>query len=299
MDLIDILQGIATGSAVFVLAYMLLGVLAGFLGLCFAWFGDVETAKWLGWLCAVPGGGICLLLVAGSAALGNPYPGLFAIPAILGGLTLAHVYSIRETARRTRFQFTIPTVLYVTLLTALFALAVRYVTSVDQSERLQYLANLQRMDNISNIQIYGEESFRRITVQRIQFSLANRPDTLVAIDAAHSLRSCRSNDSIKYLLFTRIGPWRLKAQATDKVSGYVWNARGFETGTAGKFRDKFPFAVASIDDIVEHYDEIVAILESWPRESEPGRWEDEYIQIDYWVERDDDAHRQNNGASQK
>lgn len=299
MDLTDMLRVIAGCSAVFVLAYMLLGVLSGILGLGFAWFGDVETAKWLGWICAVPGGGVSLLLVAGSAILGAPHPGIFAIPAILGGLTLAHVHGIRESTRRTRFQFTIPTVLYVTLLTALFALAVRYLTAVDHSERLQYLANLQQMDGIADVQIHGDETSRRFAVRRIQFSLANRPETLVEIYASHSLRSCRSNDRQSHLTFTRIGPWRITAQAKVKNMARTWDALGIETGTAGKFRDKFPFAVESIDDVVQRYDEIVAILESWPRESEPGRWEDEHIQIDYWVERDADAHRQKSGASQK
>ncbi|MCC9606861.1 hypothetical protein LOC68_15745 [Blastopirellula sp. JC732] len=78
------------------LPFLLVGVLTGIIGAANAWVGDFETAQRLGWNCAVPGGIVGSLLLAASAAIGVPYPWIFALPALLGGMALLHAHYFRD-----------------------------------------------------------------------------------------------------------------------------------------------------------------------------------------------------------
>lgn len=280
---------------------LLLAFLTSIVGLINAWFGDVEIAKWIGWGTAVPGG-ILGILVGVAVVAFDPdaptFPWVCMIPVVMGALTLAHVYAVRVPGNVSRFQFTMPTILYVMLLTGLLGVGVRLWMAdyTDYSMRDEFEANLQRSDQIENVNVIGHVVDDRFYVEEIEFSLAGRPDSLIRVSADPKFQNCSPNHTLDYILIEQIGHWKIDGRGylvgnQGKLATY-WDSPGLLVGKLGPHRDDFPFRLASIGDLIAHYDEVIEVLETWPDRSDPHKafFGDEVI-VESWVKENAAATR--------
>ncbi|TWT38347.1 MFS transporter [Blastopirellula retiformator] len=272
----------------------LLGVSAGLAAVAYACWGRFERAKWLGKMCVTVGGVSGFWLGAVSVGLEFSYPWIFAIPALLGGVALALSYLYRNSPPLARFQFTIPMLLYATVLAAIVACGAKLwlVDDTDYTRRNEIRANLARMNSISGTRVLGPIIGRydgeEYVPHEIEFSLSGRPDTLVKIFADERLRTCDSDEPLRKVVLHQVGRVRFRATVDSSQMDYPIEVMGINVGPNGLFADQFPFPLRSIDDFVDHYDELVKIFETWPREDQPGRFAYEidgveYGEIEYWA----------------
>lgn len=267
----------------------LLGVSAGLAAVAYACWGRFEQAKWLGKMCVTVGGVCGFWLGAVSVGLEFSYPWIFAIPALLGGVALGHCHLYRNSPPLARFQFTIPMLLYATVLAAVVAVGVKLwlVDDTDYTRRNEIRANLARMNSISDIRVRGQTIYRydgaEYVPHEIEFSLSGRPDTLVTIFADEPLRTCDSNEPLRKVVLHQVGRVRFRATVESSEMDIPIEVMGINVGPHGLFADQFPFPLRSIDDIVDHYDEIDAILKTWPRQDQPGELSWDEYQVKYWA----------------
>lgn len=272
----------------FVLAFpfFLVGIPLGFAALLYACCGRMERARRLGWYCVAVGGALGAWLASVSVGLEFPYHWLFATPAALGGLALAHAHFYRDSPPLTGFQFTLPMLLYVTLFAGIAAAAanVWLIDHADYSESRQIEANLARIPSITNVSCDGSITNDKFVVRRVTFSLAGRPDTRIAIASDYRLRDCEASDPLSQVVLCELGDWRLQGKFDFDQSLTVPFA-GLNVGLRGDLAPELPFPVHSIDDLVDRYDELNELLKTWPRADQPKRLDRDRFPYDYWVER--------------
>lgn len=260
----------------------LLGVSAGLAAVAYACWGRFERAKWLGKMCVTVGGVSGFWLGAVSVGLEFSYPWIFAIPALLGGVALGHCHLYRNSPPLARFQFTIPMLLYATVLAAVVACGAKLwlVDDADYTKRDEIYANLARMNSISDVWVMGHmigRNDREVCIPHaIQFSLSGRPDTLVKIVAVEELQTCDSDDPLSNVVLHQVGSVRFRGTVESSQQDFPIDVTGINVGPEGAFAQKFPFPLRSIDDIVE-------VLRKWPREDQPGEltWEGRHAK--YWA----------------
>lgn len=286
LSLIEVICRISLAPA---LVAFLFAAPAATIALWQAWRAKFETARSYGWFGLKLGGAAGLWMTIVTAGLGFVAPWLFLLPAAMSAIALAHAHYYENSPKLSRYQFTIPTIMYATLAVAVIVAVVRLWTAdyADYSTRDEYAANLARMDSISNVKLLGGTIFRYekevFAVQEIQFSLAGRPDTLMIIVADEQLRTCDSHEPLSRVVLHQVGGMRFRATVESSQLQRPDEVAGINVGPQGVFAEHFPFPLRSIDDIVDHYDEIVAILKTWPRQDQPGEltWEGRHAK--YWA----------------
>lgn len=65
------------------------------------------------------------------------------------------------------------------------------------------------------------------------------------------------------LFLSRIGPWRIIGWCYKQNT--IVGTAGFNIGIQGKEAAFFPFQMHNIRDIINHYDDILTILQTWPK----------------------------------
>lgn len=162
------------------------------------------------------------------------------------------------------------------------------------SDRRQTEAVLATIRGISNIKLH---SYIDITeeVNSSSFSVDSHPGSFVRLGGL-----CAFADKSKFTV-SRIGKWTFrisgrnfggayKASTGEPVeSDYV--GYHIKLGVDSPYRKLIPFEVNTLQDVVDHYQELVDLFESWPREAEPGAvtLEDGTTQYYYVVEEGESA----------
>ncbi len=141
------------------------------------------------------------------------------------------------------------------------------------SERRQTETALAAIQGISNVKLHScvdviEE------VNSSSFSVESHPGSIIRIGGL-----CYYADKGKFAV-NQIGKWKFRISGRNYGGAYVAatgepvesDYLGFHItlGVDSPYRKLFPFEVNTLQDVVEHYQELVELLESWPRETEPG-----------------------------
>ena len=141
------------------------------------------------------------------------------------------------------------------------------------AERRQAHAVLAGVEGISNIHL---QSCIDVTeeVNSVTFALDGRPDSVIELGGW----SDYENSGRFYV--GRIGKWTFRVSGRRHMSAHA-KATGepveseyfgghIELGPHSPYSDLFPFEVNTLQDLVDHYQDLVELLETWPRESAAG-----------------------------
>jgi hypothetical protein len=162
------------------------------------------------------------------------------------------------------------------------------------SERRQTESALATIKGISNIKLHScvdviEE------VNSSSFSVDSHPGSIIRIGGL-----CHYADKGQFSV-SRIGKWAFKISGRHFGGAYKASTGepvesdylGFHIilGVDSPYRKLIPFEVNTLQDLVDHYQDLVDLFETWPRETEPGKvtLEDGTTQYYYVVEEGESA----------
>lgn len=270
--------------------FLLIGVLLGLSAVWLAILRRFPTARMLALLCIGPIT-LCSVPAAMTIASGLNLPLLatLAFPGICGAVALGLCRYYRDQPPLRLTQLPLVGLLFVTLVVAGGTGLYQSMspTGISYWLRDQYLSNLRKIPGIENVRVTGHVEDRSFRVMAIEFSLAGRPDTLIRVTEDPKFLNCASSQPLQYLLLEQIGPWKFGGRSyffrnEGKPANY-WDSPGLSIGTRGYQRRDFPFRLACVDDLIAHYDETLAILETWPDRPTPRkvRVGDE-VMLEYW-----------------
>lgn len=157
------------------------------------------------------------------------------------------------------------------------------------SERRQTESVLATIKGISNIQLHScvdviEE------VNSSSFSVDSHPGSIIRIGGL-----CHYADKGRFAV-SQIGKWRFKVSGRHYGGAYAadtgepdesdYFGSHIALGVDSPYQKLIPFKLNTLQDVVDHYQELVELFESWPREAEPGTvtLEDGTTQYYYVVE---------------
>lgn len=163
------------------------------------------------------------------------------------------------------------------------------------SERRQTESVLATIKGISNIQLHScvdviEE------VNSSSFSVDSHPGSIIRIGGL-----CQYADKGRFAV-SRIGNWTFRISGRNFGGAYKastgepvesdYFGYHIKLGVDSPYRKLIPFDVSTLQDVVDHYQELVDLFESWPREAEPGTvtLEDGTTQYYYVVEEGESAN---------
>ena len=157
------------------------------------------------------------------------------------------------------------------------------------SERRRTESALATIKGISNIQLHScvdviEE------VNSSSFSVDSHPGSIIGVGGL-----CYYAEKHRFAV-SQIGKWRFRISGRHYGGAYVaatgepvesdyfgWH---IALGVDSPYRELIPFEVNTLQDVVDHYQKLVDLFETWPREAEPGTvtLEDGTTQFFYVVE---------------
>lgn len=186
-------------------------------------------------------------------------------------------------------QFGIRNLLLLTVGVAVMCAMFVFVRSDYYFERRKTESVLATIQGISNIKLH---SYIDITeeINSSSFSVTGQPSSIVVLG-----RLTRYEVEGQFSVF-RIGKWKFRNSGRNHGGNYVAatgepvesNYFGYHIalGRNSPYQELFPFEINTLQDIVDHYQELVDLLETWPRENEPGEvtLEDGTTQYFYVVE---------------
>lgn len=162
------------------------------------------------------------------------------------------------------------------------------------AERRQAEAILAELKGISNIRLHSHVDITE-AVHATSFTVDAYPGSMIVLAGL-----CAYRDGGVFAA-SRIGKWTFKISGRHYGGAYI-AATGEPVesdyfgwhlclGVDSPYRELIPFEVQTIQDVVDHYQELVDLFESWPRETEPGTvtLEDGTTQYYYVVEEGESA----------
>ena len=223
-----------------------------------------------------------------------------AFPAALGGIAHGIAWYEKEKPPLKTTQVSLITILFLMTVAGIIMGFVKAANPPYYERRDVYLRNLKRIDEISNVVIQGYDYEGYWYPSKVEFSIAGRPDTLLVIEPRHELTTCRIDEPIERLDVIQIGPFKFHCDVEEiEQNGHSYKSTPswIELGTDGSFRDRLPCQIDSIQDLIDHYDELLVFFKNdWPRVSAPGHLEVErkayfdqrpYLEkSEYWLELD-------------
>lgn len=141
------------------------------------------------------------------------------------------------------------------------------VAFYEERDRLRSL--LDQVDGITDIQILGHDVMP-YEVHAAQFAIIGRPDAVVVLDEpSHNLVHGSGHIEIRNLgpwdfhtaTYGRLGVVKTKTREPVKSLGY---SSSVDVGTAGEFADRLPVKIRDVQDLVDHYDDLVRFFGTWP-----------------------------------
>jgi len=140
-------------------------------------------------------------------------------------------------------------------------------------QRRQAELVLAEAKGISNIQLHAHVDIVE-EINGISFSVDGHPGSIV------SLGGLGHYETESTFAVSQIGKWQFKVSGqrhlgaynasngepveSQYISGYI------QLGPSSPYKDLIPFEVNTLQDVVDHYAELVDLFDSWPREAEPG-----------------------------
>lgn len=79
------------------------------------------------------------------------------------------------------------------------------------------------------------------------------------------------NHVVTYAMEGYIGTYRADTGEPTRSEGWGW---GFDIGPGGRYSHLFPFEVNNVEDVIERYEDICRVLETWPVQPEYGTFQD-------------------------
>ena len=157
------------------------------------------------------------------------------------------------------------------------------------AERRQTESTLANVKGISDVQLHSHVEVTE-EVHSSNFSVDGHPGSIVALGGL-----ARYADDGRFSV-SRVGKWTFKisgrryggAYRADTGEPVESNYIGghIELGSNSPYQDLIPFKIDTLQNVVDHYTDLVDLFDSWPRESEPGSvmLEDGSTQYYYVVE---------------
>lgn len=274
--------------------FLYVSIPIGLLALAMTYWRRPNTAQAFGGLAILIG--VMPILGLGQRLYFSPGPGILlfaASPIVMGGVALAIAnFSKDRPPLKGRFQISVPAVFYLTLVVGCIGGFVKLSQRIYYFQRDYCLAQFKQNPNIDNVVVLGFSGADQFFAQAVEFSLADRTDTRVRI----SVEVYSYGDYDEALAsgspdIRRIGNW---------IPGTTWTYKTSLNGKAtastphddiginfvehGMCYELAPLDLESVDDIVEHYDELEAMLAKWPRRDAPGSYTSEHgFTFEYWV----------------
>ncbi|MCA9195028.1 MAG: hypothetical protein KDB03_24820 [Planctomycetales bacterium] len=186
-------------------------------------------------------------------------------------------------------RFTIRNLLLVVTVVAVVCAILAYARRVYYADRWQANSMLADVKGISNIQLHSHTEVVE-EVHSSSFAVEGHPHSIIEIGGLGQYQSERR------FSLTRIGKWTFRVSgcghigvsvaATGEAVESDYFGGAIELGPDSPYKKLFPFEVESLQDVVDHYPELIILFETWPREDEPGQvmLEDGTTQSFYVVE---------------
>jgi hypothetical protein len=161
----------------------------------------------------------------------------------------------------------------VAVLCALYVAARNLSKAVYYAQRRQAESVLAEIKGISDIKLHSHVDIVE-EVNSSRFSVDGQPNSIIAIGGLGHYE-----DEGKFAV-NRIGKWQFRT--FGRRYGGAYNASTgqpvesdyfgwhIQLGTASPYGDLIPFEINTLQDVVDHYAELVRLFETWPREAEPG-----------------------------
>lgn len=173
----------------------------------------------------------------------------------------------------------------VAVLCAMFV-AVRNAYYADRQRTASALAQVSGISNVKlNFHVDVTEE-----VNSSSFSVDGHPDSVVGLAGL-----ARYADESRFAV-NRVGKWSFRVSGRRHMGAYRADTGepvashyfGFsiELGPNSPYKALITFEIDTLQDLVDHYAELIDLFETWPRESEPGSvvLEDGSVQYYYVVE---------------
>lgn len=141
------------------------------------------------------------------------------------------------------------------------------------SARRQTESALAEVKGISDIKLHSHVDITE-EINSISFSVKGQPASIVVLGGL-----TRYADDGRFFV-TQVGKWTFWCSGRRSLGAYRADTGepveseyfGFslELGRNSPYKKLFPFELNTLQDVVDHYAELVELFESWPREAEPG-----------------------------
>lgn len=154
-------------------------------------------------------------------------------------------------------------------------ICVLYVSARDlyHAERRHAESLLSEVIGISNIQLNSTPDLAE-EINSSRFTVDEHPGSIVEIGGLGDLAD-KGGFSVR-----RIGKWAFRVTGCRHLGIYnkdtgdpvesIYYGDTIRLGPNNPYKHLFPFEVNTLQDLADHYGELVELLESWPREAEPG-----------------------------
>lgn len=162
--------------------------------------------------------------------------------------------------------------LWATLVVAIICGVISFASRMYYAERYAVQAILKKVDGIG----YSIDTFEDVLeeVAKVTITVDGIPDSRIVLVG---LTEYESNGSFA---ITQLGKWRFVTTgsrflgAVDSATGEpvksnYWGGH-IAVDPHSPYKEIIPFPINTVQDIVDHYQELVGYFDKWPRESEPG-----------------------------
>jgi hypothetical protein len=173
----------------------------------------------------------------------------------------------------TRPRFGIKSLMLVTAAVCVACALYLYARNFYYAERREAQDVLADIKGIS----FTIEGFHDVVeeVSRINVSVNKHPKSIIQLGNLNRYQAAGA------FSISRIGKWRFAISGRRKSGAFVaatgepvesqYHGGHIELGPHSPYNKLIPFELNTLQELVDHYQDLVALFESWPRESQPGQ----------------------------
>ncbi len=171
-----------------------------------------------------------------------------------------------------RIRFGTRSLLWTTLVVAIICGLISSAYRMYHAERYAVESFLKKIDGIGYSISTHDDVMEEVA--GVTITLKDLPDSRIVF---YGLASYESNGTFS---LGTIGKWRFVTQGRrflgntvsstgEPVESDYW-AGFIDLGANSPYKDIIPYPTRTLQDIIDHYEELVDYFDKWPRESEPG-----------------------------
>lgn len=201
---------------------------------------------------------------------------VIASPAIFGAASLVICAVHRDAMPMKGSQLTLSAIMFaVTMISCGLGLFVAtHEPYYDERDKL--LAHFNQIAQVTDVYVNGYDHEGSYVLANIQFSIRGIPNSIVRISASEQLLS-KPDEGLSHLVLKQLGPWQFHVAgvSTDtdtegRTHMVKYTSSGIDVGIEGEYSQLLSIQAHSINDILQHYEELVTAFKSWPTVSSPG-----------------------------